>query len=424
MKNNERGFDNIIGYETVKQELRDVCDALVNRETYRAFGVDAPRGLLLYGDPGLGKTLMAKSLIEAAGLPTFTCRKDVPNGEFVHAIKAAFDEAAKAAPSIVYLDDMDKFADGDEDHRNQEEYVTVQSCIDEAPRDVFVLATVNDMDLLPPSLRRAGRFDRVIEIDRPEPDDAAAIIRHYLKNKPHAEALNADEIARVMRRASCAELEATLNAAGMIACRERAEALTMRHFLAAFLNLEHDIPPRELTHDWRGMYPKKRFHEAGHAVVSEVLFPGSVTMIVATDACSFVSCDRTPGSPQARWLESRIMTSLGGKTASELVTGEPDPGSFKDLRQAYGMAEDLFNNGMTGMLFYEQRFNTPEILDQQKAYSLQLLIERFRQKTQEVLVKNRGFLDEIARELETRAVLTAADIAAIRAKHTIVEVAA
>ena len=95
-----------------------------------------------------------------------------------------FEKAKKLAPIIVLLDDMDKFANGDERHPDAEEYVTVQSCIDEAKgKEVFVLATVNNMRCLPRSLHRAGRFDRVIEIDTPRGKDALAIIAHYLKSK-------------------------------------------------------------------------------------------------------------------------------------------------------------------------------------------------------------------------------------------------
>ena len=139
-------FDMIIGYNAVKKELKQIADTLKNREYYEKLGVSAPRGLLLHGEPGVGKSLMAAAIIEASGRKAFICRKDQPNGDFVKHIKETFDKAMAEAPSIVLLDDMDKFANGDEDHPDAEEYVTVQSCIDEAKhKEVFVLATVNNM---------------------------------------------------------------------------------------------------------------------------------------------------------------------------------------------------------------------------------------------------------------------------------------
>lgn len=131
-------FDKIIGYSAIKKELRQISDTLKNKDVYAGLGVSAPKGLLLYGEPGVGKSLMASAIIEESGRKVFTCRKDKPNGAFVKEIKATFDKAAENAPSIVYLDDMDKFTNGDERHPDAEEYVTVQSCIDEVKGSVAV----------------------------------------------------------------------------------------------------------------------------------------------------------------------------------------------------------------------------------------------------------------------------------------------
>lgn len=181
-------FDKIIGYSAIKKELRQISDTLKNKEVYVSLGVSAPKGLLLYGEPGVGKSLMASAILEESGRKVFTCRKDKPNGDFVKEIKATFDKAAENAPSIVYLDDMDKFTNGDERHPDAEEYVTVQSCIDEVKgKQVFVLATANNIRCLPPSLRRAGRFDRKIEVSAPRGEDAEKIIAHYLKDKKFAD---------------------------------------------------------------------------------------------------------------------------------------------------------------------------------------------------------------------------------------------
>ena len=109
-------FDGIIGYSAVKKELLQIADTLKNQEHYQKLGVSAPRGLLLFGEPGVGKSLMASAVIEASGRKAFVCRKDQPNGDFVKQIKETFDQAAENAPSIVLLDDMDKFANADERH--------------------------------------------------------------------------------------------------------------------------------------------------------------------------------------------------------------------------------------------------------------------------------------------------------------------
>ena len=161
-------FDKIIGYKDVKAELFRLCDVIKNADKYKALGVAPIGGLLLDGEPGVGKTLMANCFIKESGRKAFVCRKNKPDGEFVNEIKNVFNEAAENAPSIILLDDMDKFANEDDYHRNAEEYVTVQSCIDEIKgKDVFVLATTNGTENLPRSLLRAGRFDCIINVDAP-----------------------------------------------------------------------------------------------------------------------------------------------------------------------------------------------------------------------------------------------------------------
>ena len=124
-------FNKVIGHEDVKIELERIVDQIRNREKYEKLGVNLTKGLLLDGIPGLGKTLMAKCFIKACNVPTFSIRKEKTNGEFVKSIVDAFEEAKKKTPSIVFFDDLDKFANEDSNHRNAEEFVTIQSCIDD-----------------------------------------------------------------------------------------------------------------------------------------------------------------------------------------------------------------------------------------------------------------------------------------------------
>jgi cell division protease FtsH len=172
-------FEAIIGYEDIKIELERVLDTIINNEKYEALGVKVPAGILLHGAPGVGKTLFATTFLKNSGRPYFVCRKDRPDGEFVNEIKNVFEKAKEAAPSIVLLDDIDKFANATRRYSNDEEFVTVQSCIDEIKHEgkaVFVFATANEIDKLPESLTRSGRFDKIIEMDVPMTADAAKII--------------------------------------------------------------------------------------------------------------------------------------------------------------------------------------------------------------------------------------------------------
>lgn len=237
-------FDDIIGYDATKEELVRIADTLKNAERYRRFGVTSPRGLILYGRPGTGKTLMANCLIKASGRPAFTCRRTESDNSFIDKMKAVFEEAEQNAPSIVLLDDMDKFANSDFRHRDAAEFVAVQSCIDNMRgTEVFVLATANEnIKNLPGSLLRPGRFDRQICVETPKGEDAVRIIAGYLANKPFAEDLDPELIASMLAGHSCATLETVVNEAGIIAAYSKSDRITTEHMIEASMRAVFHVP--------------------------------------------------------------------------------------------------------------------------------------------------------------------------------------
>lgn len=143
-------FDKIIGYDAIKEELMQLCDMIHNTDIYRKLGAKMSRGLLLHGEPGVGKSLMAMSFIKESGRNSYIIRRNKHDGDFINEIKGVFSKAAQNAPSIILLDDMDKFVVED---KSKEEYVAVQACIDEVSSlDVYVIATANSIRDIPRSL--------------------------------------------------------------------------------------------------------------------------------------------------------------------------------------------------------------------------------------------------------------------------------
>ena len=432
-------FDMIIGYAAVKKELRQIADTLKNREAYEKLGVSAPRGLLLHGEPGVGKSLMASAIIEDSGRQAFICRKDQPNGDFVKVIKATFDKAIENAPSIVYLDDMDKFANGDERHPDAEEYVTVQSCIDAAKgKEVFVLATVNNMRCLPNSLHRAGRFDRVIKIEPPRGNDALKIIAHYLESKRVVKSVDAKTIARIMDGSSCAELETVINEAGLYAGYERAEAITMDHFVEACMRIVFNVPTTvsdaddtDLSiclSDCDSVDSQIIYHEAGHAVVSEILCPESVTLISAYKRGGgqggFTDYYNNKTHTPLYWLKSRVISSLSGIAAVEQKYGILDVGGERDIEQAYHVVQDLVTNKcINGLRLYSKGYEESECLRVEQEKIISAEIEKFYHKAKEIIARNREFLDKIAVALAEKKLLTAVDVQKIKSECKIYQVA-
>lgn len=434
-----KAIDKIIGYSGIKAELKRISDTLKNNVEYERLGVNAPRGLMLFGEPGVGKSLMATAIIEESGRRTFTCRKDKPNGDFIKYIKETFDMAAENEPSIVYLDDLDKFANGDESHPDAEEYVTVQSCIDQVKdKAVFVLATVNNIHNLPPSLRRAGRFDRMIEVEAPRGADAEKIIAHYLGSKQVISDFDIKTVARIMDGRSCAELETIINEAGLYAGYERAEYITMDHFMEACLRTVFNVTapsPREdcgeensLDFTLNNTRSGTVWHEAGHTVVSEILCPDSITLVSAYsrlgESGGFTAFYNDGKTTPLYWTKSRIVGALGGMAAIEQRFGIIDAGNSDDLDKAFNLTKVLVvNNCVCGMHLHKNMYQDSERLRSAQEQAVSAEVEKYYRKAKEILSLNAEFLEKIADALNKKGILVMADIKEIKKTCKIVPVA-
>ncbi|MCH5321632.1 MAG: AAA family ATPase [Eubacterium sp.] len=432
-------FDRIIGYPTIKKELEQVADILKNGEVYAKLGVSAPRGLLLHGEPGVGKTLMACCMIKASGCKYFVCRKNKPNGDFVKHIKQTFNKAVENAPSIVFLDDMDKFANGDERHKDAEEYVTVQSCIDEVKdKEVFILATANNIRNLPDSLLRVGRFDRIIKVKSPIGEDAVAIIEHYIKGKPFSTELDAKSIERILNGCTCAELETVINEAGLYAGFERSENITMDHFIEACMRTIFKVPAESFksdNEDWCAnlnnpdcLTSQIVYHEAGHAVITEVLTPESVTLVSAYNRLGrqggFTKFyDDSYGKLQSH-RKKVVVSTLGGMAAIEQKFGISDSGNTRDLDMAFDYVRDMVAGECScGFSLHSRGFDDSDDLMSRQEQVVAAEVEKYYRKAREILSQNWEFFEKLAAELAKKKILNTADIQKIKAECKITSVA-
>lgn len=430
-----KDFENIIGYESVKKELRQISDVLKNKEIYDAIGARAPKGLLLYGEPGVGKSLMATSLIEAIGRKAFVCRKNKPDGEFVDEIKRVFDEAVAAAPSIVFLDDMDKFANGDDRHPDAEEYVTVQSCIDEVKdKEVFVVATANRLSALPESLLRTGRFDRTIKIHAPKGNDAVKIIEYYLGNKKIASELDVNEIVKILNGRTCSDLETVVNDAGIFAGFERSDIVKKEHFIKACLHTLFrislsDLMKAELNADLNDLNDHLTtiiYHEAGHATIVEVLHPGNVGMVSAysrfgEDGGFVLTQSDILSSDDVR---KEIVIGLGGRAATEQKFGILDIGVKSDIDGAYNLCNSLIGEDCTcGFSFHNDGWEDSEAIKARRETMVLHELDRYYAKAKEIIAANTELFEAIAHALAKKGILTFEDIQKIKEECRIVHIA-
>lgn len=418
-------FNQVVGYESVKIELERIIDMMIHPEKYARLGVTTTKGLLLHGDPGVGKTLMAKCFIEASKRKAFTVRKDTPDGDFVKMIKQTFDDAKEVAPSIVFLDDMDKFANEDENHKNAEEFVTIQSCIDDVKEDeVFVLATANDLDNLPGSLLRSGRFDKKVMLENPTGKDAELIVKHYLENKTVSDDVDAKEVARLLDGRSCAALETVINEAGVYSGFAGKEKIDMSDVVRSFMRIVYESPEDLDLKDSRYIR-NLAVHEAGHALVAEVLEPESVTLAtidkhMGDGTGGFVSFQNDENYFESKhFMENRIRECLAGRAATEVVFGTTDLGTRSDLIRAFSILRRFVDNYCDFGFDFWQGLDSSEDLSKRKTLLMRTEMDRYYLQTKRIIVENREFLDKLTDSLMEKKVLVSRDIRNIKAGCTI-----
>ena len=412
-------FNKVIGYKSIKIELERICDIMRDPEKYKKLGVSTPHGLMLHGEPGIGKTLMATCFIEASGRKAFVCRKDKPNGKFVTEIYKIFSEAVKNAPSIVFLDDVDKFANEDDSHRNADEFVTIQSCIDDCKdKEVFVLATANELRTLPKSLLRAGRFDKVIKVYPPKKEDAADIIEYYLSQKKFVADIEAIEVAKILSGGTCAELETVINEAGVYAGFQGKTMIERDDIIRAAMRVIFNAP-ESLEEQDHNEQLAIAYHEAGHAVIAEVLEPQSVNIV------SVLSHDGSVGGVTSYYqdehyfkhmsfMENRVMSLLGGKAATEIVYSEVDTGANNDLHRAFDIVTRFIDNYCGQGFFFWEDDNASSALYERREYAIESAMTGYYKRAKKILTNNREFLDKLATALAKDKILLAKEIGEIK----------
>ena len=412
-------FGEIIGYEDIKKELLIISDMLNNPEIYQELGASINEGVILSGRPGTGKTTMANCLIQSTKRKAYILRKKDADGQFIKAISSVFEEAKKNAPSIVLLDDLDKFSDKDDENCDAEEFVTVQSCIDEARgTGVFVIATVNDIRKIPYSLLRAGRLGKRLKIRVPKKAEATEIIRHYLSKSRKSADLDEKSIAGMLDGESCATLENVINNAAIKAAFNRQEKVTMQNIVDSCLDLIFDAPESgdRLPEDIR---KKIAYHESGHVVVSEILDPGSVSIVSIRKTndgdYGFVRYSRSEENCDisAEFNETMIKASLAGKATTEIVFGEVDMGANADLHNAFNRAKHLVDNHcMFGFQNWIEDDNTA-VAAENRNRAMAMVLEKNYLEVKKLLVEHRDLLDRMASELMEKTTLVYSDIQAI-----------
>lgn len=405
-------FKNIIGYNDIKKTLERIIDIINNQEKYKRLGSTIPHGVFLYGPPGLGKTTFAYELLKnIENRKQYIVRKVKSDGFFINYLNDIFKKAKNNQPSIILLDDIDKFAENNNFY-NKEEFVTVQSLIDDIKNDdILVIATANDKYILPHSLLRSGRFDVKIKIDYPKKEEAFKIIKHYLQNKKIENNVNVKKISYILENVSCADLEKVCNQAGLYAGFKNKNKIGMKELLRASLELAYDTNIEDDNKEDKYAL-NTAYHEAGHAIVGEILEPGSVLFITIAKTSS-----NTKGITKLHnneyyfedidFMKNRLISLLAGRAATEIIYNKCDVGTNSDLDRAYTLAAKLVDNYC--MLDFNSWIRDidqqSEKVKQSKDDNITKLMNAYYNKAKEILIKNKNKLDILAHTLKNKKIL-------------------
>jgi cell division protease FtsH len=351
-------FDDVAGIDDAENELVEIVDFLKNPAKYQRLGGTMPKGVLLIGSPGTGKTLLARAVAGQAGVPFLS----LSAAEFVEMIvgvgasrvRDLFRQAREAAPSIIFIDELDAIGRargsshgiGGHDEREQtlNQILTEMDGFDSS-QGVIVLAATNRADVLDPALLRPGRFDRRVVVQRPDRVGRAAILRVHSKHVPLAGDVDLDRLAAETPGLVGAELRNLVNEAALLAARNEQREVRDRDFSEAMQKITLG-PARHIL-----LSPADRertaYHEGGHALLG-LLVPGSDPVRRVTIVPRGMSLGATYQLPiddrtsyAEDYLRARIISALGGRAAEQLIYGTVTTGGENDLRQVTEIARQM-----------------------------------------------------------------------------------
>jgi cell division protease FtsH len=425
-------FEDVADLEEAKEELKEVIEFLKNPQRFQALGAKVPKGVLLMGPPGSGKTLLARAVAGEAGVPFF----HVSGSEFVEMfvgvgaarVRDLFEQAKANRPCIIFIDELDavgrlRFAGigGGHDEREQTlNQLLVEMDGLEQNSGIIVVAATNRPDVLDPALLRPGRFDRRIVIDYPDAKGREAILRVHLRGKPLADDVDIEKLAKQTAGFSGADLANMVNEAAILAARKNKTKIEMSDLLEA---LEKVIAGPERKS--RLITEKEKrilaYHESGHALVSKLLKVREVTKV--TIIPRGLALGYTLNLPQEdRYLMTRkelldeMTVMLAGRAAEEVVFGEVTTGAQNDLERVtelarkmvceFGMSERLGPVTLgrkAGPIFLgrdivEDR-NYSEAVANEIDREVRRIVEECYERAKRLLQENRHLLDAIANRL-------------------------
>ncbi|MGI8727846.1 MAG: ATP-dependent zinc metalloprotease FtsH, partial [Solirubrobacterales bacterium] len=430
-------WDDIAGVEGTKDELREVVEFLSDPKRFKKVGAKVPKGILLHGPPGTGKTMLAKAVAHESGANFFSQSAssfvEMFAGLGAARIRRLFKEARENAPAILFIDELDAVgAKRGSDISGERDQTLNQLLVEmdgfEATENIVVMAASNLLEKLDSALLRPGRFDRQVFVPPPDLDGREQILGVHTRDKPLGQDIELRRVARHTAGLTGADLANLCNEAAIQAGRNKRDFLAQSDFDDAFERVVAGLQSRKVITD--AEKEVVAWHEAGHALLSELL-PGvdrvqKVSIIPRGKALGY-----TLNLPEEdRYLKSReelidyMKVLLGGRVAEQLTFGRVTTGASDDLSKvtqiargmvdSYGMGTSIRSHQVPAEDFY-----ISEMLRRRRDEEVQEIAEEAYRGATELLEDRRDLLDEIAKELLAEEVIDQARIAEIMAAHRV-----
>jgi cell division protease FtsH len=428
-------WEDVAGVEESKDELREVVDFLRDPKRFRKLGARVPRGILLHGPPGTGKTLLAKAVAHESNATFFSQSAssfvEMFAGLGAARIRRLFRQARKESPAIIFIDELDavgatrgKDISGEKDQTLNQLLVELDGFADRD--EIVVIAASNLLDKLDSALLRPGRFDRQIFVSPPDLKGRRAILDVHTRDKPLAEKIDLEIVARQTSGLTGADLANLCNEAAIFAGREHRDKLLTRDFQAALERVIAGVQSRRVIteHEKRVV----AYHEAGHALCSELL-----PSVEKVHRISIIPRGKALGytlnlPEEDRYLKTRdelldyLVVLLGGRATEQLVFGSVTTGASDDLRKVheisrgmitlYGMGTELASKQLPAD-DYSMSDNTRRMVDEEQQY----LTDLAQRRAAKLVSENRTLLEAFAFTLLENEVLEREDIERLVAKY-------
>ncbi len=433
-------FTDVAGIDEELSEVVEVVEMLKNPEKYRSTGAKIPKGILLSGEPGTGKTLIAKAIAGEAGVKFYECSgsnfDDTYVGVGASKVRSLFKEARENAPAVIFIDEIDtvakkRYSNNSYSEQTLNQLLTEMDGFKETENIIFIAAT-NFIEVLDPAITRPGRFDRIINIPLPDCKGREEILKVHARNKQFANDSEKEKILRELAKKtsgmSGAILENMLNEAAIIAVRNNKTYISEEDIDEAFIKIVVGISKgdKEISDNQKQLVAA---HEAGHAIVSRIRRPEvqilQVSIIPRGSAGGYtLFTDKNEDTiVRKNNLLNDIMVSLGGRAAEQITFGDISTGASSDLKKANDIAHKMIytyamgENSQLVQIYGEEDYNSQ--LEEIRFSSMEEIVDKAYEEDLEIVKTHPEMLEELTEALMQKTTLNSSELEEFFSKHNV-----